>query len=431
MTSENLYIYGDAIKATADGKIKGYAIRFGSPDNTDLEADYFVASTDFGRPMKMGDKFKINLYYHHGADSTMKSYPIGYGEVMMDDVGLWYEAQIDMSNEYGKMIDKLAQQGKLGFSSGAAGHLVTREKTGKSYKIMSWPIAEVSVTPTPAESRNKVYKLIDIKAKPEDVSVGDYVRWGSAGGTARGRIESIEKNGSVSAQPEGPTMDGTSENPAFAVRVYKESADGSYERTDVITVHRAESLTKIDKPKYLFSDVKNMDYEIEESEKEDVEDMVEGLVEMGVSPQDLAMSIFSEADAELAIDSVNKLYYMMCGGFDAVIEGGYNIDYAYVLIDEFANRAKDAVGKLYNKPMDEMASIKILTKGPETQRELEKALRDVLHFSNAQSKALAGKMADFFRDQEASAKTESDDVANQSEVKNLLIKKMMLDLMRD
>jgi phage head maturation protease len=338
MTSENLYIYGDAIKASADGKIKGYAIRFGSPDNTDLEADYFVASTDYGRPMKMGDKFKINLYYHHGADSTMKSYPIGYGEVMMDDVGLWYEAQIDMSNEYGKMIDKLAQQGKLGFSSGAAGHLVTREKTGKSYKIMSWPIAEVSVTPTPAESRNKVYKLIDMKIE---------------------------------------------------------------------------------------------EYDMKESESEDVEDMVEGLVEMGVSPQDLAMSIFSEADAELAIDSVNKLYYMMCGGFDAVIEGGYNVDYAYILIDEFANRAKDAVGKLYNNPMDEMASIKILTKGPETQRELEKALRDVLHFSNSQSKALAGKMADFFRDQEVAAKQTEEHIANDSEVKNLLIKKMMLDLMRD
>jgi len=64
MISDNLYIYGDAVKASSDGIIKGYAIRFGAPGDADLEGDYFSATeTDFGRPMKMGDKFKINLYY--------------------------------------------------------------------------------------------------------------------------------------------------------------------------------------------------------------------------------------------------------------------------------------------------------------------------------------------------------------------------------
>jgi hypothetical protein len=344
MISDNLYIYGDAVKASSDGIIKGYAIRFGAPGDADLEGDYFSATeTDFGRPMEMGDKFKINLYYHHGADATLKSYPIGYGEVMMDDIGMWYEAQVDMSNEYGKMIDKLAKEGKLGFSTGATGHLVSRERKGRNYLIKSWPIGEISVTPTPAESRNKVYKLIDIKA------------W------------------------ENKNMNG---------------------------------------------------YEMEDN-SEEVEDMVEGLVELGVSPQDMAMTIFEDANADLASEAVHKLFYMMCEGLDAVLEGGYNIEYVNVLIDEFAMRAKDVVNKLYDNPDAEMAYMKLLTKGPTTNRELERCLRDVLHFSNSQSKALAGKMADFFRDQEVAEKQTEEHIANDSEVKNLLIKKMMLDLMRD
>ena len=430
MISDNLYIYGDAAKASSDGIIKGYAIRFGAPGDADLEGDYFSATeTDFGRPMKMGDKFKINLYYHHGADATLKSYPIGYGEMTMDDVGMWYEAQIDMSNEYGKMIDKLAKEGKLGFSTGATGHLVARERKGKNYLIKTWCIGEVSCTPTPAESRNKVYKLIDIKAKVGDIKVGDYVSWMSSGGESRGRVENISTSGALSSEPVGPDMTGTEDNPAYKIRIYQEM-DGSFEPSDVRVVHRADALTKIDKPKFYWEN-KNMNgYEMEDN-SEEVEDMVEGLVELGVSPQDMAMTIFEDANADLASEAVHKLFYMMCEGLDAVLEGGYNIEYVNVLIDEFAMRSKDVVNKLYDNPDAEMAYMKLLTKGPTTNRELERCLRDVLHFSNSQSKALAGKMADFFRDQEVAAKQTEEHIANDSEVKNLLIKKMMLDLMRD
>ena len=124
---DTLYLFGSEIKAV-DGKVKGYAIRFGSPADTDLESDYFTANTDFGRPLKKGDSFQMNLYYHHGQDKTIKSYVIGSGIATLDDKGLWFEAQIDMANEYSKYIDELAKQGKLGYSSGSASHLVSREK---------------------------------------------------------------------------------------------------------------------------------------------------------------------------------------------------------------------------------------------------------------------------------------------------------------
>lgn len=86
-------------------------------------------------------------------------------------------------------------------------------------------------------------------ADPGDLAVGDRVRWRSSGGTAYGEVEVIETDGGIAAEPDGPTMDGTEDNPAFGVRVYDlvETEDGNeWQGTDTLTVHRAEALTRID-----------------------------------------------------------------------------------------------------------------------------------------------------------------------------------------
>jgi len=71
-----------------------------------------------------------------------------------------------MRDEYEKRIMELAAAGKLGWSSGAAGHLVEREQVGKSWRIKSWPIAEASLTPTPAEPRNNA---VSVKSLFDDI----------------------------------------------------------------------------------------------------------------------------------------------------------------------------------------------------------------------------------------------------------------------
>ena len=162
-----LTIFGDAIKATDDGKVAGYLVRFGSPRDTDLEGDFFTKGTDFGRPLEDGEQFPLRLYYAHGMDPKVGRKAIGDGVVTVKDSGLWYEAQIDQSDEYRQMIKRLAQEGRLGFSSGAAGHLVIREATGigKSSRINAWPLGEASLTPRPAESRNMatIKSLAEVK----------------------------------------------------------------------------------------------------------------------------------------------------------------------------------------------------------------------------------------------------------------------------
>ena len=149
----------DGIKSDRLGYVKGYLVRFGDTKTADLEGDYFTPQTDYGFPVAKGQRVPLNVYYHHGMDAAVGKKSIGTGYIKMDDTGLWYEAQLDMADEYGSMIAKLCKQGKMGFSSGAAGHLVERKSMGGAAEITRWPIAEASITPTPAEYRNSVKTL--------------------------------------------------------------------------------------------------------------------------------------------------------------------------------------------------------------------------------------------------------------------------------
>lgn len=162
MTDDLIY-YGDAVKALGDGKVAGYLVRYGTPKDTDLDGEFFSKETELG--VETGSVLPV--FYHHGMDGQIKSRKIGKGTLKFDDVGLWFEAQLEMRDEYEKMIYDLAEQGKLGWSSGAAGHLVEFEMIGKSHHIKSWPIAEASLTPTPAEPRNTAISVKSLLKEQE------------------------------------------------------------------------------------------------------------------------------------------------------------------------------------------------------------------------------------------------------------------------
>ena len=174
--NDKLVFFGDEIKAVGN-TVKGYLVRFGNPLDTDLEGDFFTKNTDFGRPLLKGERFALNLYYHHGQDSVIGTKSIGSGYVPMDEKGLWYEAQIEMNDEYNKMILELAKSGKLGFSSGSASHMVERERKGLGSEITRWTLAEASLTPRPAESRNMatVKSLQEMETKPYLDSEGNWI----------------------------------------------------------------------------------------------------------------------------------------------------------------------------------------------------------------------------------------------------------------
>lgn len=154
--------YGGAVKALGDGRVGGYLVRFTTDSDPDLEEDFFTKYTDLG----VADGSSLPVYYQHGMDKRVKNKRIGRGPVRSDDVGLWIEAQLELRDKYEQAIYKLAQDGKLGWSSGAAGHLVSAENVGKSRQITAWPIAEASLTPTPAEPRNSAMPIKSIEVNP-------------------------------------------------------------------------------------------------------------------------------------------------------------------------------------------------------------------------------------------------------------------------
>ena len=78
------------------------------------------------------------------------------------------------------------------------------------------------------------------RAAPDELKVGDYVSWNSSGGRANGLIEQIERDGSINVPDSEFTINGTAEDPAALICLYR---DG--EKTETRVGHRFSTLTKI------------------------------------------------------------------------------------------------------------------------------------------------------------------------------------------
>ena len=83
------------------------------------------------------------------------------------------------------------------------------------------------------------------RAEPDALSVGDYVRWNASGGTARGQIDRIVRDGTINVPDSSFEITGTEDDPAALITVFREN-DGEYEATDVQVGHKFSTLTKID-----------------------------------------------------------------------------------------------------------------------------------------------------------------------------------------
>lgn len=156
LDSDTLVYFGGAVKALGDGRVGGHLVLFSGPGDPDLTGEYFTARTDF----KLSRSDRPALLYEHAMDGTLGDREIGEAKARMDgDVGVWLEAQLSLRDEYEKAIYRMCQEGKLGWSSGTAGHLVRKKQVGKSVEILSWPIVEASLTPHPAEPRTSAVPL--------------------------------------------------------------------------------------------------------------------------------------------------------------------------------------------------------------------------------------------------------------------------------
>ena len=83
------------------------------------------------------------------------------------------------------------------------------------------------------------------RAMPDELAEGDFVRWRSSGGTARGRVEHVMREGTLGVPESSFSIKATPDDPAALIRIYRAVRDG-WEETDTLVGHKFSTLTKID-----------------------------------------------------------------------------------------------------------------------------------------------------------------------------------------
>lgn len=161
--SQLMIAYGESIKTMGNGKVGGYLVRFSTEEDPDLLGEFFTAKTYFGP----SDGNNADAMFHHGfpmgkALAELADHWFDPIKTRRDDVGIWAEVVLNMADKYESKVYELAESGKLGWSSGAAGHLVRKKANGE---ILRWPIAEGSLTPTPTEPRNRIVSMKALEAE--------------------------------------------------------------------------------------------------------------------------------------------------------------------------------------------------------------------------------------------------------------------------
>lgn len=147
------------------------------------------------------------------------------------------------------------QEWSIGYAVGE-GKSTTDSKTGirKIHQLELYEYSPVIFGAAPHTRTLNVKNVDDIieeKANPKDVKVGDFVSWNSSGGTARGKIEYIMRKGTLGVPDSDFSITATPEDPAALIRVYKNTADG-WEETEVLVGHKVSTLRKIDDLKEFF-----------------------------------------------------------------------------------------------------------------------------------------------------------------------------------
>ena len=157
-----------ALKSLGEDRVGGYLIMWGDENSKDIAGQWFTPDT-----AEVGAIFdamnKLPVFYHHGGGDATKASVVGHIDSLnFDDVGVWAEAELFKSQRYHAAIKMLVKKGALGWSSGT---LPLAREVKSSGEIARWPIAEGSLTPTPAE-----YRMIDrpieaIKAAFEELGL--------------------------------------------------------------------------------------------------------------------------------------------------------------------------------------------------------------------------------------------------------------------
>ena len=86
-------------------------------------------------------------------------------------------------------------------------------------------------------SGEEFMEMIPEMSKADSVRVGQMVSWNSSGGTARGKVVRVVRNGSINVPNSDFTITGTPDNPAALIRIYRDGKP-----TETLVGHRVDTL---------------------------------------------------------------------------------------------------------------------------------------------------------------------------------------------
>lgn len=147
----------------------------GEKEGRDVDGIYFARTADLGASNGNGTDLTFNHTLPIVVEGQEGDFPVRLAEHRFKepirtkrfDTHLYFEALLDLADEYEAFAAELARTGKLGASSGAPEHLVrVKSRTGKSIRfgealmdgfgrVERWPIAEIAITPMPADPRTR------------------------------------------------------------------------------------------------------------------------------------------------------------------------------------------------------------------------------------------------------------------------------------
>jgi hypothetical protein len=111
---------------------------------------------------------------------------------------------------------------------------VTSDDVPKKYPKQNPRFSDIQTEENPKKKKNYVKKA-------GEYSTGDFVQWGSSGGTARGKVTRVVTNGKIKVPNSSVTITGTPEDPAVAIRVYEKDGD-SWKPSKTVVGHRMSTL---------------------------------------------------------------------------------------------------------------------------------------------------------------------------------------------
>jgi hypothetical protein len=111
---------------------------------------------------------------------------------------------------------------------------VTSDDVPKKYPKQNPRFSDIQTEEDPKKKKKYVKKA-------GEYSTGDFVQWGSSGGTARGKVTRVVTNGKIKVPNSSVTITGTPEDPAVTIRVYQKDGD-SWKPSETVVGHKMSTL---------------------------------------------------------------------------------------------------------------------------------------------------------------------------------------------